>query len=149
MLIVTHQNPDWDALMGCFQIEKFLAGNEAVEYGFINMAKPDLELLARADYVIDCGGEFDPDRGRFDHHQMGGGANKTCAAQLVYAYLNPKFQIEYLEPLIELVYEGDVFGAGSAQSRLVGIHALLSAFKHERNVDEEIRLWGFNILNSL
>ena len=32
----------------------------------------DLELIAKADIVIDVGGEYDADAGRFDHHQRGG-----------------------------------------------------------------------------
>ncbi|MFQ3265592.1 MAG: uncharacterized UPF0160 family protein, partial [Colwellia sp.] len=29
----------------------------------------NLELIAKADIVIDVGGEYDADAGRFDHHQ--------------------------------------------------------------------------------
>ncbi len=32
----------------------------------------DKALMAKADIVIDVGGEYDPDSGRFDHHQRGG-----------------------------------------------------------------------------
>jgi len=32
----------------------------------------DLELINKADIVVDVGGEYDPDSGRFDHHQRGG-----------------------------------------------------------------------------
>jgi uncharacterized UPF0160 family protein len=32
----------------------------------------DLTLIAEADVVIDVGGEYDPDKDRFDHHQRGG-----------------------------------------------------------------------------
>lgn len=32
----------------------------------------DLELISQADFVIDVGGEYDPETGRFDHHQRGG-----------------------------------------------------------------------------
>tara|TARA_R110002049_G_scaffold253595_2_gene428976 strand:- start:2902 stop:3768 length:867 start_codon:yes stop_codon:yes gene_type:complete len=32
----------------------------------------DLALIAKADIVIDVGGEYDADAGRFDHHQRGG-----------------------------------------------------------------------------
>mgnify|MGYP001070573697 CR=1 FL=1 len=32
----------------------------------------DLALIAKADLAIDVGGEYDPDTGRFDHHQRGG-----------------------------------------------------------------------------
>ncbi|WP_133469599.1 MYG1 family protein [Paraglaciecola marina] len=30
------------------------------------------DVIAKADIVIDVGGEYDPDAGRFDHHQRGG-----------------------------------------------------------------------------
>ena len=36
----------------------------------------DLELIAKADIVIDVGGEYDPDAGRFDHHQRGGAGER-------------------------------------------------------------------------
>lgn len=36
----------------------------------------DLELIANADIVIDVGGEHDPDRDRFDHHQRGGAGER-------------------------------------------------------------------------
>lgn len=32
----------------------------------------DLDVIAKADIVIDVGGEYDADAGRFDHHQRGG-----------------------------------------------------------------------------
>ncbi len=36
----------------------------------------DLELIARADIVIDVGGEYDSDTDRFDHHQRGGAGER-------------------------------------------------------------------------
>jgi uncharacterized UPF0160 family protein len=36
----------------------------------------DLEVIAKADIVIDVGGEYDPDAGRFDHHQRGGAGER-------------------------------------------------------------------------
>ncbi|WP_237443791.1 MYG1 family protein [Sinobacterium norvegicum] len=36
----------------------------------------DLELIHKADIVIDVGGEYDPDAGRFDHHQRGGAGER-------------------------------------------------------------------------
>jgi len=32
----------------------------------------DMDVIAKADIVIDVGGEYDADAGRFDHHQRGG-----------------------------------------------------------------------------
>ncbi|WP_167631095.1 MYG1 family protein [Mariprofundus ferrooxydans] len=36
----------------------------------------DSELIAKADIVIDVGLEYDPERGRFDHHQRGGAGER-------------------------------------------------------------------------
>jgi len=36
----------------------------------------DLELISKADIVVDVGGEYDPDTGRFDHHQRGGAGER-------------------------------------------------------------------------
>ncbi|MFT6689905.1 MAG: uncharacterized UPF0160 family protein [Colwellia sp.] len=36
----------------------------------------NLELIAKADIVIDVGGEYDADAGRFDHHQRGGAGGR-------------------------------------------------------------------------
>ena len=36
----------------------------------------DLEVIGNADIVIDVGGEYDPDAGRFDHHQRGGAGKR-------------------------------------------------------------------------
>lgn len=36
----------------------------------------DLELISKADIVIDVGGEYDPEAGRFDHHQRGGAGER-------------------------------------------------------------------------
>ncbi|MGC3835951.1 MYG1 family protein [Moritella viscosa] len=36
----------------------------------------DLELIGEADIVVDVGGEYDPDTGRFDHHQRGGAGER-------------------------------------------------------------------------
>ena len=36
----------------------------------------NLELIAKADIVIDVGGEYDADAGRFDHHQRGGAGQR-------------------------------------------------------------------------
>ena len=36
----------------------------------------DLEVIAEADIVLDVGGEYDPETGRFDHHQRGGAGER-------------------------------------------------------------------------
>jgi uncharacterized UPF0160 family protein len=36
----------------------------------------DLEIISQADIVLDVGGEYDPETGRFDHHQRGGAGER-------------------------------------------------------------------------
>ncbi|GAC34645.1 MYG1 family protein [Paraglaciecola polaris] len=36
----------------------------------------DLEIIAKADIVIDVGGQYDPETDRFDHHQRGGAGER-------------------------------------------------------------------------
>jgi uncharacterized UPF0160 family protein len=36
----------------------------------------DLDLMGKADIVLDVGGEYDPEAGRFDHHQRGGAGER-------------------------------------------------------------------------
>ncbi len=36
----------------------------------------DLEVIAKADIVLDVGGIYDPETGRFDHHQRGGAGER-------------------------------------------------------------------------
>ncbi|KGJ87433.1 MYG1 family protein [Colwellia psychrerythraea] len=36
----------------------------------------DLDIISKADLVIDVGGEYDADSGRFDHHQRGGAGTR-------------------------------------------------------------------------
>lgn len=36
----------------------------------------DLEVIGKADIVLDVGGKYDPETGRFDHHQRGGAGER-------------------------------------------------------------------------
>lgn len=36
----------------------------------------DSEIISKADFVFDVGGEYDPSRNRFDHHQHGGAGSR-------------------------------------------------------------------------
>ncbi|PWQ93890.1 MYG1 family protein [Leucothrix arctica] len=43
-------------------------------FELVRTRKP--ELISKADIVIDVGGEYDPEAGRFDHHQRGGAGER-------------------------------------------------------------------------
>jgi len=49
-----------------------IAALKSVFPGFNLIRTRDLEVIAKADIVIDVGGEYNADAGRFDHHQRGG-----------------------------------------------------------------------------
>jgi uncharacterized UPF0160 family protein len=49
-----------------------IAALKSIFPGFNLIRTRDLAVIAKADIVIDVGGEYDADAGRFDHHQRGG-----------------------------------------------------------------------------
>lgn len=64
MLVVTHSGPfHADEVFACALLRVFLG--EGLEL----VRTRDPVIIAQADIAIDVGGEYDPARGRFDHHQ--------------------------------------------------------------------------------
>jgi len=156
-MIVTHTNPDFDAICGVWLLKRFGGlENETVE--FVNTGNPDAEKLQKADAVVDTGRRLDSINRRFDHHHLPGqDANNTCAAMQVYQSLKHFAEIAHLEPLVNLIFAGDT-GRGEANaSRELGLHAILSGCKawfSEQNPDvrlsdEAILAYGFGLLDVL
>tara|TARA_R110000737_G_scaffold343675_1_gene369893 strand:+ start:367 stop:1248 length:882 start_codon:yes stop_codon:yes gene_type:complete len=55
----------------------------------------DLNVIAKADIVIDVGGEYDADAGRFDHHQRGGaGARDNGIPYSSFGLIWKKYGVE-------------------------------------------------------
>lgn len=55
----------------------------------------DLDKIAKADIVIDVGGEYDADAGRFDHHQRGGaGARDNGIPYSSFGLIWKKYGVE-------------------------------------------------------
>ena len=44
--------------------------------GKVRVLQPDQKIINAGDYVVDVGGTYDPDKKRFDHHQVGGAGNR-------------------------------------------------------------------------
>lgn len=74
--------------------------NKGQNFGFASVSivrTRDMKLVADADYVVDVGGVWDPEAGRFDHHQKGfAGARKMhgsnyASAGLVWAHHGKAF----------------------------------------------------------
>ncbi len=58
----------------------------------------DSERLARADYVFDVGGEYSPEKNRFDHHQKGGaGARQNGISYAAFGLVWKSFGEEICE----------------------------------------------------
>jgi uncharacterized UPF0160 family protein len=53
-----------------------IAALKSIFPAFTLIRTRDLALIAKADLAIDVGGEYDPDTGRFDHHQRGGAGKR-------------------------------------------------------------------------
>jgi hypothetical protein len=158
MYIVGHVSPDWDCIGALWLLKRFYAPLADAEIALVNTGNPDRALLDSADAVVDTGRMFYSPRLRFDHHQMPGSvSNSTCAALLVYGSLiidtvsnaEEGQRLSALEPLIDLIYQGDTGKPEANQSRLTGIHALLSAQKAKRLTDQELIAYGFSILDDI
>jgi len=53
-----------------------IAAFKLMDPSFTLVRTRDSELIAKADIVIDVGGEYDPETDRFDHHQRGGAGER-------------------------------------------------------------------------
>lgn len=151
MYIVTHTSPDWDAIGAVWLLQRF-GGMEEADVRFVNTGAPDLTLLEGAAAVVDTGRVLDPERLRFDHHQLPGAeANGTCATFQVFGHLAPNGELVHLAPLNALILHGDTGGRnyGAEWSRLTGIHALLSVRKARRADDLALLTWGCAVLDDL
>ncbi|MCD8508164.1 MAG: MYG1 family protein [Candidatus Pacebacteria bacterium] len=69
-LLVTHSGKfHADDIFSCATLELVL---EQQGYRTEVIRTRDEAIMARADFVFDVGGEYDHERGRYDHHQRGG-----------------------------------------------------------------------------
>lgn len=159
--IVTHTNPDWDAIASAWLLKRYLPRLAEAEIKFVNTGNPDLELLASATAVVDTGKKYDPQILHFDHHHLAGvKANETCAAQQVYEHLKAQgLAPDYLKPLVKLVFQGDTGRKtfSVTHSYQTGIHALLSGKKRQYKEqyggtfmpDEDVLVFSFMLLDAL
>lgn len=149
--IITHVSPDWDAIGSVWLLKRY-GGLADADVLFVNTGAPDPAVLEAATAVVDTGRVFDPATLRFDHHQLEGtAANETCATTLVAEHLFGDLP-HVLDPLTFLIYNGDTGKphGGAWHSRLVGIHALLSAAKATKRFDDYgLLAFGFDILDLL
>ena len=107
LLIVTHKNPDIDAIGSIWLLKRFEKGFEEADVKFVNAGDTyqDQEVDSDPNVV-----HVDTGLGRFDHHQT---AERTCAAEKVLDFLKEKYKNlgdqEILERLVEVVKQDDHF----------------------------------------
>lgn len=81
--IVTHNgNFHADDVFAVATLELWLEKNDSgsffnkkIDFEIIRTRNP--EMIAQGDFVIDVGGEYDPIKKKFDHHQIGGGGKRS------------------------------------------------------------------------
>ena len=154
--IVTHANPDLDAIVSAWIAQDFLFLLQPTEVLFVSRKVPE-KVMQRADCLVDVGNTYCPECYRFDHKPPAfENRNSTCATRLIWEYLqNSGVDIAYLEPLVQITYEGDTHRHSKAlkQSRINGPHAELTrlkqAYKKPTEVFQQMVLWLRNYTENL
>ncbi len=134
--IVTHINPDLDALSSVWLIRRYLPGfqGEDVSYAFVPAGKTlgDEPVDSLPDVV-----HVDTGRGAFDHHQI---AEKLCAFLQIYTYLVKNnllaaYDVEPLKRIAAVINDYDNFAEVyysdvTADYQLFQLDSIISGFVH-------------------
>lgn len=132
--IITHANPDLDAIVSAWIAQDFLFNGHASEVLFVSRKVPEKRML-HADCVVDVGNTYIPEKYRFDHKPPAfQNRNSTCATRLIWEYLRDTgADVAHLEPLVQITYQGDTHRNSDAlkRSRIEGPHAELVKLKSE------------------
>ncbi len=154
--IVTHTDPDLDAIVSAWIAQDFLFQADNVEVLFVSRKVPE-NLRLHADCLVDIGNTYCPENYRFDHKPPAfDNRNSTCATRLIWEYLlDIGASVKHLEDLVEITYQGDTHRNSEAlkQSRIKGPHAKLKKlkkqYKETNQVYREMVLWLRNYTRNL
>jgi hypothetical protein len=146
--VVTHKQPDGDALAALYLAEQFLFPGEIVEIVFVSRGA----ATEGAGAVVDVGNEYDPERLRFDHKPPAfTDRNEHCATSLLWNYLREcGAAVGHLAEFVAVVHEGDTNPPRSPsdalkRSRSNGYHATVARARRETTTDAEcyaaVRAW--------
>ena len=139
--IVTHADPDLDAIVSAWIAQDFLFQGHRSEVLFVSRKVPE-RLMLHADCLVDVGNTYSPENYRFDHKPPAfENRNSTCATRLIWEYLlDAKVAVKHLEPLVEITYQGDTHRNSEAlkRSRIDGPHAKLRELKADHKDTTEI-----------
>jgi len=111
MIIVTHKNPDPDAVCAVWLLKRYHPDFEEAEIRFISAGSTYQDKKVDGDSEIV---HVDTGFGRFDHHQY---KERTCAARKVLDFLKdnqkvvdiPPDEKKVLEKLVEIIIQDDHF----------------------------------------
>ena len=154
--IVTHADPDLDAIVSAWIAQDFLFQAHKSEVLFVSRNVPE-KLMLHADCLVDVGNTYSPENHRFDHKPPAfENRNSTCATRLIWKYLlETGVAVKHLEHLVEITYQGDTHRNSEAlkQSRIDGPHAELKKLKTEYKDTSEVYrqmvLWLRNYTKNL
>ena len=139
--ILTHRNPDLDAIVGAWLAQDFLFASEKSRVIFVSRKIPN-RIEQTADCIVDVGNSYDPGHYLFDHKPPGiKNRNSSCASKLLYEYLlSLGRDVGHLESLIQVTFEGDTRRqtARVKDSRQSGPHARLKHLKEKHKEDSEV-----------
>jgi len=150
--IVTHFNPDLDALAAVWLIKRFLPGWKEAEVKFLPPGKYTID-----DRPVDSDPNVlyvDMGSGKFDHHQTN---NFICAASLVWDFIKEETgrEDEAIERLVEIVNQVDhaidlTWPEADNDRYELMLHMVLEGFKRvgsEEDTSYRIIDFGFKALD--
>ena len=139
--ILTHKQPDLDAVVSAWLAQEYLFGGEQTTVLFVGRSISRAQIEA-ADCVVDVGNAYDPERLWFDHKPPAfEDRNANCATTLVWEHLlRLKKDVAHLQPLVQVVFEGDTrrWSEALKESRKNGAHATLNRYAREYAKDAEV-----------
>lgn len=134
--VITHSQPDADAIVAAWLAERFLFAGKPVEVLFVELGRV-LGAYRPGDCLVDVGGCHDPAQRFFDHKPPAlPSRHDSCAATLVWDYLCLQgHQVGHLESLIldvHAVSRGEVEHIRSCEN---GCHAALERAQEVESTD--------------
>lgn len=130
-VIVTHRDPDADALTAAWLVDRQLFLNQACCVEFVARNFTNSKEHGPA-CVVDVGCEHDPSRLRFDHKPPAfNHRDEECATSLVWRHAQKLGRrVKHLNGIVRLIHDGDAASRRQTsdayqESRQTGLHALV------------------------
>ncbi len=150
--VITHEQPDGDAIMSAWLAERFLLADEQVEVFFVPRARV-LGTYSRGDCLVDVGNTHDPINHFFDHKPPAlPDRHNSCAAMLIWEHLlATRRPVRHLQTLIWAAFAGDSarqrarFADEYRWSNREGLHFVLRSARKSEGTDagvyRAVRRW--------